>query len=44
LDYLRQAPDGAPDPVRLARLGDRQLERSVMALKGVLAFRAMQKQ
>jgi carboxyl-terminal processing protease len=43
MDYLRQAPDGAPDPVRLARLGDRQLERSVMALKGVLAFRAMQK-
>ena len=43
MDYLRKAPDAAPDPVRLAKLADRQMERAVMALKGVLAFRAMQK-
>ena len=43
MDYLRKAPDAAPDPVRLAKLADRQMERAVMAIKGVLAFRAMQK-
>jgi carboxyl-terminal processing protease len=43
MDYLRKAPEGVPDSVRLARLGDKQLERSVMALKGVLAFRSLQK-
>ncbi len=43
MDYLRKAPDAAPDPVRFAKLSDRQLERAVMALKGVLAFKALQK-
>ena len=43
MDYLRHAPAGEPDPVRLARLGDRQLERAVTALKGVLVYRALQK-
>lgn len=39
MDYLRKAPDTAPDPVRLAKLADRQLERAVTALKGVLLLR-----
>jgi len=43
MDYLRKAPETAADPVRLSRLADRQLERAVMALKGVLVYRAMQK-
>jgi len=43
MDYYRKAPAGEADPVRLAKLGDRQLERAVMALKGVLVYRAMQK-
>jgi len=39
MDYLRKAPGAAPDPVRLAKLADRQLERAVIALKGVLLLR-----
>jgi hypothetical protein len=43
MDYLKKAPEGIADPVRLAKLGDRQLERAVTALQGVLALRAMPK-
>jgi carboxyl-terminal processing protease len=43
MDYLRKTIQAVPDPVRLAKLGDKQLERAVMALKGVLVFRKMQK-
>lgn len=43
MDYLRKTTEAAPDPVRLAKLGDRQLDRAVTALKGVVIFRAMQK-
>jgi carboxyl-terminal processing protease len=42
MDYWRKAP-ADPDPVRLAKLGDRQLERAVTALKGVLVYRGGQK-
>ena len=43
MDYLRKAPEGGSDPVRLARLGDRQLERAVTVLQGVMALRALPK-
>ncbi len=43
MDYLRKAPAADSDPVRLAKLGDRQLERAVTALKGVLVYRASKK-
>jgi hypothetical protein len=43
MDYLRKAPAADSDPVRLAKLGDHQLERAVTALKGVLVYRASQK-
>ncbi len=43
MDYLKKAPEGVADPVRLAKLGDRQLERAVTALQGVMALRAMPK-
>jgi carboxyl-terminal processing protease len=43
MEYLRKAPDANADPVRFAKLGDRQLERAVTALKGVLVYRASQK-
>ena len=43
MEYLRSVPAGAPDPIRLAKSGDRQLERAVTALNGVLVYRAMQK-
>ena len=40
MDYLKKAPEAGSDPVRLAKLGDRQLERAVTALQGVMALRA----
>ena len=43
MDYVRKAPETAADPVRLAKLSDRQLERAVTALQGVMALRAMPK-
>ncbi len=39
MDYLRKAPEAGSDPVRLAKAGDRQLERAVTALQGVMALR-----
>jgi carboxyl-terminal processing protease len=38
MEYLRTAP-AAPDAVRLAKVPDRQLQRAVMALQGVLAWK-----
>ena len=40
MDYWRRAPAGDADPVRLAKAGDRQLERAVTASRGVLVYRA----
>jgi carboxyl-terminal processing protease len=43
-EWRRSRAQGNADPVQLAKLGDRQLERAVTALRGVMAFRARKQQ
>ncbi len=38
-EWRRSHTQGSADPVQLAKLGDRQLERAVTALKGVLVLK-----
>ncbi len=42
-EWRRSHTLGSADPAQLAKLGDRQLERAVTALSGVLVFRAARK-
>ncbi|RYD38221.1 MAG: S41 family peptidase [Verrucomicrobiaceae bacterium] len=38
-EYFRDHGAAQPDPAALAKLGDRQLERAVTALRGILAYK-----
>lgn len=40
-EYFRDHGVTNPDPAALARLGDRQLERAVSALRGILAYKPL---
>lgn len=41
-DYWRDHSLTSADPLAVAKLGDRQLERAVVALKGVMVYRSLQ--
>lgn len=40
-EYFRDRGTAAPDPAVLTKLGDRQLERAVTALRGILAYKSL---